>query len=309
MPLDWDDDTKLSPHDEAQQPSSERDRAYLIVLQGANVGEMHKVNRTAVIGRGQQAEIQVLDDGVSRRHAMIRLDGDQMVVEDCSRNGTYVNGARITSHVLQDGDKIQVGSNTVLKFTYHDHLDESFQRQMYESALRDGLTRAYNKKYFLDRIESEFRFARRHRVPLGVLLFDIDHFKRINDTHGHIAGDFVLVTLARCVSESIRNEDVFARYGGEEFAVICRAIGLAGALAFGERLRRAVETYDFRHESTAIPVTISVGIAALPELDPPDPLALIAAADEALYTAKRTGRNRVVAAGVGPSAADDPTIG
>jgi diguanylate cyclase (GGDEF)-like protein len=240
----------------------------------------------------------VLDDGVSRRHASIRLVGGEMVVEDLgSRNGTFVNGARIARHQLSDGDKIQVGSTTILKFTYHDHLDETFQQQMYESALRDGLTRAFNKKYFLDRIESEFRFARRHRVPLSIILFDIDHFKRINDDHGHPCGDFVLQNLARRITEQIRNEDVFARYGGEEFALICRAIGLANAVMFGERLRKAVETHTFRYENKVVPVTISIGVAGMPELDVQDVNALIAAADEALYDAKRGGRNRVKGAG------------
>jgi diguanylate cyclase (GGDEF)-like protein len=309
--LEWDDDTKLSDRDEISRPTAERDRAYLIVLQGANVGEMYKISRPeVVIGRGQQADFQVLDEGVSRRHAIIRTSGADMIVEDQgSRNGTFVNGAKINVHKLSDGDKIQVGSTTILKFTYHDHLDESFQRQMYESALRDGLTRAFNKKYFLDRLESEFRFARRHRVPLAVLLFDIDHFKKITDTHGHLCGDFVLSSLSRRVHDSIRNEDVFARYGGEEFAVICRAIGLPNALVFGERLRKSIEAHAFNFEGTIVPVTISLGVVALPESEAAEPLALLAAADEALYTAKRTGRNRVVAAGFGPSAADDTTNG
>lgn len=297
--VDWDDDTKVG-QEQVNRPAGGRDRAYLIVLAGGNVGDMFKIGKAEiVIGRGQQADFQVLDDGVSRRHAVVSCDGGDMYVEDQgSRNGTFVNGAPITRHRLSDGDKIQVGSTTILKFTYHDHFDETFQKQMYESALRDGLTRAFNKKYFTDRVDSEFRFAKRHRVPLSVILFDIDHFKNINDSHGHLCGDFVLQSLARRINDQIRNEDVFARYGGEEFALICRAISMPNALVFGERLRQAIETHSFRYEGTNVPVTISLGVAGMPEIDTPDAQGLIGAADEALYAAKRGGRNRVVAAGI-----------
>jgi diguanylate cyclase (GGDEF)-like protein len=255
---------------------------------------------TTTMGRGQSTDIQLLDEGISRKHAQIVMEGGEMIVEDLdSRNGTFANGARVRRHVLRDGDKIQVGSTTILKFTYHDHLDESFQRQMYESALRDGLTKAFNKKYFLDRVDSEFRFARRHRVPLSLLLFDVDHFKKINDGAGHQAGDHVLAALARRVAETIRAEDVFARYGGEEFGVICRAVDLPGATTFAERLRAIVEKQPFEFDNHVLPVTVSVGVAGLPQVDAADASSLIAAADEALYSAKRAGRNRVAVAPAG----------
>ncbi|MFO7721082.1 MAG: diguanylate cyclase [Gillisia sp.] len=146
-----------------------------------------------------------------------------------SRNGTLANGKLVRSHILQDGDKIQLGSTTILKFTYHDHLDESFQKQMYEAALRDGLTNAFNKKYFFDRVASELAYGLRHETPLSLLMMDLDHFKRLNDTYGHLAGDHVLQSMSRRVTSSIRTEDVFARYGGEEFALICRGIRLPNA--------------------------------------------------------------------------------
>ena len=297
MSRDWEDETKVAPDGKPEEPSPSRarDRAYLIVLTGANVGEMHKIAKAEDdLGRGQHVDVPVLDDGVSRRHARIVVAGADMCVEDMgSRNGTFVNGGKVTRHTLKDGDKIQVGSTTILKFTYHDHLDESFQRRMYESALRDSLTRAYNKKYFLDRLESEFRFARRHAVPLSLLLLDVDRFKEINDGQGHLAGDHVLGTLARRIQETVRTEDVFARYGGEEFAVRCRAIELEGALVLAERLRSSVAGMECRFQGATIGVTVSIGVAALPQVAADDPVALIAAADQALYAAKKLGRNRV----------------
>jgi diguanylate cyclase (GGDEF)-like protein len=220
-----------------------------------------------------------------------------VLIEDCgSTNGTFLNGQKLGGReVLKDGDKIQVGSTTILKFTYPDKLEEHFQRQMYESALRDGLTKIFNKKYFLDRLESEFAYAIRHKVPLSLVMFDIDLFKKVNDASGHLAGDYVLVQLARLVSESIRGEDVFARYGGEEFVVICRGIDLAACQAFADRVRKLIETTEFKFENTPLPITISMGIASLPDPEIKDPIAFVAAADDALYQAKRRGRNCVIA--------------
>jgi two-component system cell cycle response regulator len=276
-------------------PSGKRDRAYLVVLAGASVGEMYKVEGDkTIIGRGQKAQIRLFDDGISREHAQILIEGGRIILQDLgSTNGTFCNGLKVDRRELVDGDKILVGSTTILKFTYHDNLDEVFQRQMYESALRDGLTKAFNKKYFTDRLESEFTFAARHTSPLALVLFDLDHFKKVNDTHGHQAGDHVLTEVSTLLSAALRAEDVFARYGGEEFAVICRGSDTNQAQVVGERLRKAVEGHQFVYEGTHIPVTISVGIAVLPNRDVKDANDLVALADQALYKSKNAGRNRV----------------
>ena len=272
-----------------------RDRAYMVVLAGASVGEMYKIDHDkTVIGRGQRAEVRLLDDGISREHARVMVEGNRIFLEDLgSTNGTFCNGLKVDRKELADGDKILVGSTTILKFTYHDNLDEIFQKQMYESALRDGLTKAFNKKYFTDRLESELTFALRHTSPLVLVMFDIDHFKKVNDTHGHQAGDTVLSELSTLLTGALRAEDVFARYGGEEFAVICRGTDVSQAPVVGERLRKAVEGHRFVHEGTHIPVTISVGIAALPDPAVKDATDLVARADKALYQSKHGGRNRV----------------
>jgi len=272
-----------------------RDRAYLVVLAGASVGEMYKVEGDKVIiGRGQKAQIRLFDDGISREHAQIVIEGNQIILQDLgSTNGTFCNGLKVDRRELVDGDKILVGSTTILKFTYHDNLDEMFQRQMYESALRDGLTKAFNKKYFTDRLESEFTFATRHTSPLALVLFDIDHFKKVNDTHGHQAGDHVLFEISTLLSGALRAEDVFARYGGEEFAVICRGSDESQAQVVGERLRKSVEGHRFVYEGTLIPVTISVGIAVLPNPAVKDANDIVGFADQALYKSKNAGRNRV----------------
>ncbi|MGK3996027.1 diguanylate cyclase [Sorangium sp. So ce1024] len=275
---------------------SAKDRAYLIVLAGSNVGEMYRVEGSEiVIGRASGATIRLNDDGISRRHARLLQIDSQVLIEDLnSSNGTLVNGEKVTRVALHDGDKIRLGSTTVLKFTYHDYLDESFQQQMYDAALRDALTKAFNKKYFLDRLETEVSYARRHSAHLSLLMFDVDHFKRINDTFGHLAGDYVLARIAKIASNTVRTEDVFARYGGEEFGILCRGVALENAGILGERLRLLVEGSVFEHEGVRVPTTISVGVAAHPDIPVQTGQQLIAAADEALYEAKRTGRNRVL---------------
>jgi len=282
---------------EAQSAPSgvKRDRAYLVVLAGASVGEMYKVEtEKTVIGRGQKANIRLLDDGISREHAQVVIEGSRVYLEDLgSTNGTFCNGIKVDRKELADGDKILVGSTTILKFTYHDNLDEIFQKQMYESALRDGLTKAFNKKYFTDRLESELTFAIRHSSALALVMFDIDHFKKVNDTYGHQAGDQVLSEISTLLTTTLRAEDVFARYGGEEFAVICRGIDIAQAQVVAERMRKAVEKNRFVHEGTHIPVTISIGVAGLPDATVKDATDLVAHADKALYQSKHGGRNRV----------------
>ncbi len=275
--------------------TSVRDRAYLIVLTGEGVGSMFRIEGESVIGRSASTTIRLNDDGVSRRHARLLQKGTQVILEDLkSANGTFVNDEQVSGErILKDGDKIRIGSTTILKFSYHDDLEESFQQRMYEAALYDSLTKAFNKKHLLERLPAELAYAKRHNSPLSMLMFDVDHFKKVNDNFGHVAGDYVLARLGKLTQSAIRTEDIFARYGGEEFAIVSRGVDLAKAGMFAERLRLLVETTEFDHDGTRIPVTISIGVAALPEIMVNEALELIAAADSALYIAKRSGRNRV----------------
>ena len=267
--------------------------AYLVVISGPSFGEMYKLKgERTVLGRGEATDIRVLDDGISREHAAVERDGGKMVLVDLgSTNGTFCNGVRVARQDLTDGDKISIGATTILKFTYQDQVDERYQKQLFESALRDGLTATFNRRYFIDRLHTEFRFAMRHQKTLALLFVDIDHFKKINDNFGHQGGDGVLAAVARVMTATLRAEDVLARYGGEEFAVICREIEADGALALGERLRAAVAQSRFEHAGKVIPVTVSVGVAAEGKIE--DAQAFIAAADAAMYEAKRAGRDRV----------------
>ncbi len=276
-----------------------KDRAYLIVIAGTQVGEMIPLKGTVVLGRGAEADVRLIEEKMSRKHCRLVIHDGATFIEDLgSSNGTYVNGVRIERQKLCDGDKIQVGETTILKFTYSDRLEENFQKQMYDSALRDGLTKVFNKKYFHDRLRTEFAFTSRHQTALSLILFDIDHFKKVNDTRGHLIGDRVLVALAQHVANLVRAEDVLARYGGEEFAVLCRNTDVRNAALLAERLRGSTERLQIVANGESVPITISLGVAMIPELGITDVDGFIGVTDEALYEAKRGGRNRVVARSV-----------
>lgn len=279
---------------EELQARSERNRAYLIVLAGSDVGKTFKLSDGEVtIGRSRSADIKLDDDSISRKHVRLRLSGEEVLLEDLkSSNGTLVNGERVSESPLADGDKIRVGETTILKFTYHDQLDEHFQQQMYDAALRDPLTNIFNRKYFLDQLTTEMSFARRHETPLSLIIFDLDHFKNVNDTFGHVIGDEVLKFVANIVGGMLRSEDVFARYGGEEFVILLRGTELAAATALAERIRQAIAAAEFVFETAQLNCTVSLGVARL-VAEHNDELELIASADKALYGAKEAGRNRV----------------
>lgn len=270
--------------------------ACLTVLLGGSSGHRYRIPEAGgVIGRAQNAEVRIRDEGVSRRHARLWREGEAVYIDDLgSRNGTFVNGEELAApRVLEEGDKLQVGASVVLRFAHHDELDDRFHESLVASALRDPLTRLFNKRYLLDRLDSELKFARRHEASLSLLMIDVDHFKRLNDEHGHLAGDAVLAHLAQVLQKAVRNEDLVARFGGEELAIVLRAIGLEQAAALGERLRRLVELTVTRYRGRDLRATVSMGVAGYPSTNAETIEQLMEAADQALYRAKRDGRNRV----------------
>ncbi|HEX6765871.1 MAG TPA: GGDEF domain-containing protein [Polyangiaceae bacterium] len=274
-----------------------KDRFLLIRARGAQLGHVTRLGAEPVrIGRAHECEIWLSDDGVSRKHATIVQQGAGYVVEDTqSANGTFVAGQRVDRAVLRDGDLIQFGPQAVFRFSVADESQELLLRQLYEASVTDALTGANNREHFDSQLRMELSYARRHSTDLVLVLFDVDYFKRVNDTYGHPTGDEVLVEIARAVRRLVRNEDVFARYGGEEFALILRGIDIAGGRAAGERLRAQVDKLSIASDQGPIHVTISVGCASLLTASEPTTEALLQTADRRLYAAKHSGRNRVVA--------------
>jgi len=293
---DWDDETHAVAFDDAALDELQQENtAYLIVINGSRVGSMVKVTDGMTIGRGSTADFRTPDDGVSRMHVCIEgaAEGGLRARDMKSSNGTYVNGARVEAVVLKDGDKIRIGSTTILKFSYADRLEESFQQQMYNAALRDPLTQIFNRRHFDEQLQSEFSYAQRHGFPLSLIMLDLDRFKAVNDTHGHLTGDTVLVGMADILVSCTRQEDLFARYGGEEFVLLCR--GTAGPVSFSiaNRIRQQLERAILVSDLPELHVTLSAGVAGIPDPAVGTPQALVDAADKALYRAKDLGRNRV----------------
>lgn len=288
------------------RPPIEKNRGILTLLTGPLQGSIISLDERSdlTLGRSKQAAVLIPDATLSRIHARIfrrqspiRTD---FYIEDCgSTNGTFVSGQRISEPtLLGDGARVGLGRRTTLRFSLQDALEEKASR-VHQSALRDRLTGAFNRGAFDDQLQAEFNASRRAGTPLALALFDIDHFKRLNDTHGHQAGDAVLRAVAHAVQAAIRPEDVLARYGGEEFAVILKSVSPRSAYVMAERVRVAVEDHESVWQDTILRVTVSVGVvhaSSANELE--SPAALIAAADAALYEAKRKGRNRCVSSGL-----------
>jgi two-component system cell cycle response regulator len=247
------------------------------------------------IGRGTDNTIVLDADSVSRRHAHFESRADTWIVTDeGSTNGTYCNDEQVLREVvLRNGDRVKIGS-TIFKFLTGADVEAQYHEEIYRLTIVDGLTQIHNKRYLFEALERELIRARRHNRMLAVLMFDIDHFKRINDLHGHLAGDFVLKELARIVQSRIRRDEVFARYGGEEFCIILPETMLEGAVELGERVRENIQDHTYVFQQDKIKVTISVGCAALNEEDR-NAGELLKRADERLYEAKNSGRNRVCA--------------
>ncbi|MCK6547479.1 diguanylate cyclase [Myxococcota bacterium] len=272
-------------------------QAALICISGRSIGQMFVLSKEeTTIGRAPECDVFLDDEGVSRHHAKIIRQEDTLIVMDLgSTNGTYCEGERIQVLTLDDGMKVQVGTATILQFRYQDQRELQFHAQMQTFKTHDPMTEAYNKRAFLTEIDKEAGFAKRHGQPLSLVMFDLDHFKRVNDTYGHQAGDLVIRSVARKVGQTIRKEDIFARYGGEEFALLLRNTSLEGAFIIAERIRRAIEDLEILHNGRRIPCTISMGVAKL-DADAGRATDLIEAADEQLYQAKKKGRNRTEAA-------------
>lgn len=293
--MEFDDATKIIKGEIAPVVSvRDKSRAFLVVLAGPDTGATHELEDLTVIGRSSDATLIIDQDGVSRIHCkLLKLPGGVELRDAGSTNGTFVNGERVEKQRLQDGDKIQIAPHVFLKFTLHDELEHTFREQMYDAALRDPLTRIYNKRYFGERLETEWSYAIRHQTPLSLIMIDLDHFKRVNDEFGHPAGDHVLRSFADVVTDTIRTEDVLCRYGGEEFAVICRELPVPSAEIMSDRIRVSVAKHEFIWRSKRIPITMSAGVAGVPHDSIADKEELMVGADEALYAAKNSGRNRV----------------
>lgn len=276
----------------------ERDRALLVRTDSTNSGQVFKLQGD-VFGLGRHPENQICleDDGISRHHARITQKDGEFWIEDLqSSNGTYLNGRRVHSCQMSNGDTLHLGPRVCFRLSIATEHEEKVLKQLYEASVRDPLTGAYNRHHFASRLSGEIAYSARHHVALSLILFDIDFFKKINDTYGHLAGDAVLVHVANSLNKKLRTEDLLARYGGEEFVILLRGIPVDRACAVAERLRVALAAEAVTYGSQRIQVTASFGCASLTCCPEATPEKLLEIADERLYRAKEGGRNRVVGA-------------
>lgn len=273
------------------------DRYLLTVLRGDPLGRVVRIaDSDIVIGRGENASFVLDDPALSWVHARIFRRGQQIFVEDLgSTNGTFVGERRIREPTqVTDGARIRLGGHTVLKLTLSDELEEEAAQRLYESTVKDALTSVHNRRYLLERLASEISFAQRHADTIAVLLVDIDHFKQINDVHGHHVGDAVLRVIAAAMQRILRPEDLLARFGGDEFVIVTRRITRENAHILAERLRSHVASLSLPLDGVEN-LTVSIGLTfAGPEHTQKTPEALLGEADIAMYEAKHLGRNRVV---------------
>ncbi len=266
--------------------------ACVIVIYGPELGKRMQLGTAPFsIGRSTKNDLSIDQESISRHHAKITFEGSGFRIEDLgSTNGTFVNDEPIKTTALRDGDQVQIG-RSILKFMTGENVEVHYHEEIYRLMTVDALTQIFNRRYFNEALEREFNRARRYNRALGLILFDIDHFKKVNDTYGHLAGDNLLRQMVTAMKPRLRREDVFARTGGEEFGVLLPEINLEGSRVIAEKLRKIAETAETRFENKVLRATVSLGIAQLtPDMTGEQ---LYKVADEALYQAKNTGRNRV----------------
>lgn len=266
----------------------------LVILSGADYGRSFQLNRTRnSFGRGQDVDIVFTDPKMSRSHGAVVIDDDRVEVIDFrSTNGTFLNGERIERAYVPPNARIRAGG-TEMKIEFKRAAEIEAERRLYQAANTDPLTGALNRRAFFAQTKQEIANAIRSDKGLSILMCDIDHFKQINDGHGHPAGDYVLKELVSILRAHIRNDDLLARFGGEEFVLLLRKTDAATAYDWGERIRAAIEQHNFMFDGRQIPVTLSIGVKSTHDLDASMLDEMIRHADAALYQAKHSGRNRV----------------
>jgi diguanylate cyclase (GGDEF)-like protein len=277
----------------SQLPAS-TDRACLVVIYGPELGKRAALGQgNFEIGRSSRSDLPIDQESISRHHARISFDGQRHVIEDLgSTNGTFVNDTTVGRQPLKDGDQIKVG-RSILKYMSGENIESNYHEEIYRLMTMDALTQTHNRRYFQEALEREFNRSMRYRRALSLILFDIDHFKQINDTYGHVAGDSVLRQLALVLKPRLRQQDVFARVGGEEFAVLLPEVELNGSRVAAEKIRKIAEAARFVVDTREFGCTVSVGVTTF-EPSVTTANGFYDLADKNLYAAKNGGRNRVV---------------
>jgi diguanylate cyclase (GGDEF)-like protein len=289
--------SKTATFDDEAIVLSEDRHPYLVIYIGNDSGCRHKLNSGFMtIGRSPKADITIEDERISRIHCVVELMGHTITIEDKgSTNGTYIEARKISRARLLPGVPLQLG-HSIMKIEYKTEAEIRSEKKLLQRASLDALTGIFNRHHFTKLASMEMAYASRHKLPIGVIMMDIDNFKQVNDTYGHQSGDLVLAQLANTVIENKRTEDLFGRYGGDEFIILPRGeISKEGMQVHCERIRKAIEVFEFCFEDIFVRITISLGfhLTKVGSGDTKTMLSdLIRKADQALYLAKERGRNR-----------------
>lgn len=279
----------------AADKEAEHKPACLLVVGGELNGTIFDLeDGETIVGRNPDCTIPLEFQGISRKHFKVVVNLDTSTVSDMgSSNGTFVNNKKIEGEVqLQKADMVKIGS-IALKFLPKGDTERLTYDKLQEDANTDGLTKCYNKMYFNNKLDLEVKKSKVTGQPLSLIIFDLDHFKHLNDNYGHDAGDYVLKEKAQLLRDNgIRKGDVFARYGGEEFVVLLPNTNLKQAFEIAERLRKLVETHEFIYDGKRLPVAASIGVADYRQ-GVNTGTDLFKRADQAVYKSKEGGRNQV----------------
>jgi diguanylate cyclase (GGDEF)-like protein len=267
---------------------------YLLVLHGDDRGRRFPLRQgNTTLGRETDADLVIKDSRISRVHCTFRITAQGVSLYDNgSRNGTFINGMRISgaSPVTADS-RIRIG-RTLMKISYKSQEEIQIEEEAFRDAVTDPLTGVPNRRWLYEQSGPVLAHAKRHASPLSLLMLDVDHFKKVNDRYGHAAGDDVLSAVGGLLQDSKRQDDLLGRYGGEEFVLVLQGAALANARTLAERLRGRVSALPIETGKGAVRITVSIGVAELRVDDTME--SLLKRADEALYRAKEEGRDRVV---------------
>lgn len=278
----------------AEKEAAEKPAALLVVGGDLNGTLFDLTSEEIICGRSAKNDITLEFNGISREHFRLFANEEGYHVEDAgSRNGTFLNNEKIeTETLLKKGDIIKVGA-VALKYLPKGDPERLTYDKLNLEANTDRHTGCYNKTYFNNKIDIEVKKSKVTGTPLSLVVFDLDHFKKLNDNYGHDAGDYVLKEIAELIrNNGVRDDDVFARYGGEEFVILLPKTNLKQSYEIAERLRKLVEGHDFIYEGNKLPVTASIGVSDYRK-GVSTGTDLFKRADEAVYKSKEGGRNQV----------------
>lgn len=282
----------------ADKEASKKPACFLVVGGDLNGTIFDLLEGETFVGRSPDSTIALEFQGISRKHFKLTVRGESSFIEDLnSSNGTFLNNTKISVELgqttsLQKGDMVKLGS-VALKYLPKGDTERLTYDKLHEEANTDGLTKCYNKMFFNNRLDLEVKKSKITGIPLSLIIFDLDHFKHLNDNFGHDAGDYVLKEMADILRDNgIRKDDTFARYGGEEFVVLLPQTNLKQAFEIAERLRQMIEEHSFIYEEKKLPVSASVGVADYRE-GVETGTDLFKRADSSVYKSKDNGRNQV----------------